>query len=247
MATLRKRRKTKTVIYIACEGTKTEYHYFEALKESMANDELELRIYPDESDKLDLISPHFVPKKHKKGTKTAITNLQGVKTDPKSLCDHVIEKCRREDGIDEAWIVIDKDGHSNLKNIFEKAEKAGIKIAFSSIAFEHWLLLHFEQNTTAFMKSDCKDGKGRYLKCGQLTHEQDCNGERCVASHIRMKKYIPDYDKKATNLYHQTCQYLPNAFKNAEKLRDLSDNQVVIYDKNPYTNVDDLVKRLLNL
>jgi hypothetical protein len=247
MATLRKRRKTKTVIYIACEGTKTEYHYFEALKESMDKDDLELRIYPDESDKLELIQPHFVSKKHKKGTKTETKSLQGVKTDPKSLCDHVIEKCKRDDGIDEAWIVIDKDGHPNLKNIFEKAKNAGVKIAFSSIAFEHWLLLHFEPNITAFMKSDCKDKDGRYLKCGQLIHEQDCKGERCVASHIRMKKYIADYDKKATNLYHQTRQYLSTAFENAKQLKYLSDNQIVIYDKNPYTDVDVLVKRLLDL
>jgi hypothetical protein len=80
-----------------------------------------------------------------------------------------------------------------------------------------------------------------------LIHEQDCKGERCVASHIRMKKYIADYDKKATNLYHQTRQYLSTAFENAKQLKYLSDNQIVIYDKNPYTDVDVLVKRLLDL
>jgi RloB-like protein len=246
MATLRKRRKTKTVLYIACEGTKTEYHYFEALKESMDNDALEVRIYPDESDKLDLQSAHFVAKKHKKGMKSVEKPLQGLKTDPRSLCDHVIEKCKREEGIDEAWIVMDKDGHSNLPLVFEKAQKAGIQIAFSSISFEHWLLLHFEQNKTAFAKSDCKDKEGRYLKCGQDLHENDCKGVRCVASHIRMKKYISDYDKKTTTLFHQTQSLLSVAFENAASVRNLYPQGIAIYDKNPYTDVDVLVKRLLD-
>jgi RloB-like protein len=247
MAIIRKRRKTKTVIYIACEGTKTEYHYFEALKEFMDNELVELRIYPDESDLLDLVPPSFIAKKHKKGSKKVEKPIQGVKTDPRSLCDHVIEKCKREDGIDEGWIVLDKDGHAHLSQVFEKAEKADIRIAFSSIAFEHWLLLHFESNTTPFAKSDCKDKNGRYLKCGQASHENDCKGMRCVASHIRMKKYIADYDKKATNLFEQTHQHLSVAFKNAAYLRTLYQKEAVTYDKNPYTDVDVLVKRLLDL
>jgi hypothetical protein len=247
MATLRKRRKTKTVIYIACEGTKTEYHYFEALKEVMNDDALELRIYPDESDQLDLVQPHFIAKKHKKGTKIVEKSVQGIKTDPKSLCEHVITKCKREEGIDEAWIVIDKDGHSNLPQVFENAQQANIRIAFSSISFEHWLLLHFELNVTPFAKSDCKDKDGRYLKCGQSLHENDCKGLRCVASHIRMKKYIADYDKKATNLFEQTHEHLSVAFKNAVHLRKLFENEQVTYNKNPYTDVDILVKRLLDL
>ncbi|MDR0932624.1 MAG: RloB family protein [Victivallales bacterium] len=51
---------------------------------------------------------------------------------------------------DETWIVFDHDGHNILENgrknvpqVFKRAGNAKIKIAFSSISFETWILMHF--------------------------------------------------------------------------------------------------------
>lgn len=44
--------------------------------------------------------------------------------------------------LDEVWCVFDRDNKEDLRAIFENASKHGVKIAFSSICFEYWLLLH---------------------------------------------------------------------------------------------------------
>jgi hypothetical protein len=61
-----------------------------------------------------------------------------------------------------------------------------------------------------------------------------------------MKNYISDYDKKTTTLFHQTQSLLSVAFENAASVRNLYEPFIATYDKNPYTDVDVLVKRLMN-
>lgn len=56
--------------------------------------------------------------------------------------------------IDEYWVVYDKDRYTKHPETFDEAYKNGIKITFSSICFEMWILLHFEYTTKAFNNSD---------------------------------------------------------------------------------------------
>ena len=58
-----------------------------------------------------------------------------------------------EDGVYEStWAVFDKDYHPEHKEAFKLAKQEidenKVNIAFSSISFEQWILLHFEKTIT---------------------------------------------------------------------------------------------------
>ncbi len=234
----RKKRLSKTNIFIACEGTQTEYWYFKAIKEALdEGDDFALTIYPD--------------KNNKEGNSRKQAKTDKIYTDHNSLCKKAIEQLSNN-FCDEAWLVFDKDGHLGIENTFEAAQKEGVRIAFSSIAFEHWVLLHFEKNDTTFVKSDCKDAKKHYLYCGTGKNEGDCQGTRCVAGHIRLKNYISHYDKSGGKLYSQISNRQFIAFENAAWLRwrkqaDSQNANGKIYTLNPYSDVDILLKRLFKI
>lgn len=235
----RKKRYIKTNIFIACEGTKTEYWYFKKIKEELdEGDDFTLTVYPDKSDK-----EAESRRKQEKNEK--------IYTDHGTLCKKAIEKLSNN-FCDEAWLVFDKDEHLGIENTFEEAHKAGVHIAFSSVSFEHWVLLHFEKNEHPFEKSECKDAKKHYLECGTNKHEADCQGERCVGGHIRRQKYIADYDKSSGNLYNQISGRGQIAFENAAWLRhqkqsEIEANKGKFYSINPYSDVDILLKRLFKV
>lgn len=44
---------------------------------------------------------------------------------------------------EQVWAFFDRDDHSRVEESYAKAERAGIKVAFSHPCFELWLLLHF--------------------------------------------------------------------------------------------------------
>ena len=60
----------------------------------------------------------------------------------------------RETPKDELWAVFDRDGCTKHPEAFNKAEANEIRIAFSSISFEYWILLHFKYTTRPFSKAD---------------------------------------------------------------------------------------------
>jgi hypothetical protein len=67
----------------------------------------------------------------------------------------------KEISTDILWIVYDKDGYTKHHEAFIKARDNGVKIAFSSISFEVWILLHFEYTTRPF---SCSDDLISYIK-----------------------------------------------------------------------------------
>ena len=220
-----KKHIARTSIFIACEGRNSEPLYFESIAEHIEDEgNLAVTIYPDRSN-------------------------SNPKTDALGL---IREAQSRGDEFDELWVVFDKNGYTKHAEAFALAEGKGqrrkVNIAFSSIAFEHWLLLHFEKCATAFVKSDCKDAKEHALFCGTNRHEQDCHGERCVAGYIRQKGFCTDYAKSSNySFYFKYKEKTEEALKNAAWLRfktaqELTTNGGKIYDVNPYTDVDTLVK-----
>ena len=225
-----KKRAARQSIFIACEGRNTEPLYFESIAEQIEDEgNLSLTIYPDR-------------------------NNDSPKTDALGL---IREAQSRGDEFDELWVVFDKNGYTKHAEAFALAEgdanRKKVNIAFSSIAFEHWILLHFTQSATYFVKSDCKDAKEHTLFCGANRHPQDCHGERCVAGFIRQNAFCSDYAKSNNySFYFKHKEKTEIALKNAAWLRfkmtqEVAKNGGKIHAVNPYTNVDILVKRLLNI
>ena len=155
---------------------------------------------------------------------------ESIKTDAKNLVKIASEA---RDDYDEVWAVFDKDGYTKHQEAFENAQKPErgekvVNIAFSSIAIEHWILLHYEQNKMAFNKSED------------------------VTDYLKGQEYFLDNPKDSeTLIYSQLKEKTKIAIENAAWLRmemetELEANGGRIYELNPYVTVDELVRKLLN-
>jgi hypothetical protein len=182
--------------YIFCEGKKTEPYYFKRLIASLS--------FP-----LKLARVQCVDSEH--------TDLVGLVRDAMSH--------RNQTGSpdDEYWIVVDKDGYPKHPEGFDTARANKIKIAFSSICFEFWLVLHCIYRTPA--KECCRD----------------------LIRDI-LADYIPDYEKNRADIFDLvSCENgLAKAIRNARRFRaDHGNESIPVYKRNPYTDVDILVVSLL--
>lgn len=136
-----------------------------------------------------------------------------------------LKKAKRErNPYHEVWIVLDKDGHANLDKAIIKAKDNKIKVALSIVCFEYWILLHFEQRKIHF--------------------------DRCdeIISYI-VRHHFPDY-RKNTNCYLELQDRLETAIENAVWLANQNQNDidrgVKIHELSSFTNVHELVEKLLN-
>jgi hypothetical protein len=193
-----------TTIFIACEGKNTEPLYFERIKEEIEDEEqFALTIYPERSN-------------------------NNHKSDPIGLIE---EAQRRINDFDEVWVVYDKDGYTKHQEAVELAATIIngkiVNIAFSSIAFEHWVLLHFEKNKNAFPKS------------------------RDIIDYLTFNSYFPNYNKSGeADSYPFLKPHLPTALENAAWLRFQMRQQLVDTPRhsiNPYTDVDVFLRKLLDI
>ncbi|MBM2816553.1 MAG: RloB protein [Ignavibacteria bacterium] len=143
----------------------------------------------------------------------------------------VAEAIRRKDianrdrnKFDEIWIVLDRNGHANIKEAVNLAYQKKIKVAISIICFEVWILLHFERTSKP------------YEKCDE------------VISYIK-KKYFSNYDK-CSSCFDELKPKLPTAIKFAKWLEEQNQNALDrgdhICELSSYTNVHHLVEKLLN-
>jgi len=125
-----------------------------------------------------------------------------------------------ERGYNEAWAVYDKDGHPYHQEAHTLSlTDPLVHIAFTSIAVEHWFLLHFELNTNSFVKS--RD--------------------------IPLNQFIRSYDsdkKAATDTYNTIRHLLNIGIVNAAWLRKLTHCEKLFYERNPYVNIDHLIFRM---
>ncbi len=125
--------------------------------------------------------------------------------------------------MDEMWIVFDCDRHARKPETFHGADEDGIGVAYSSISFETWILLHFTYSTRA------------YGSCDELRKVLD-------------RHYPNGYDKAMNNLFEETAgaghARLLTAISNARRLnREMLKVNAgkPVYEVNPYTNVHDLL------
>jgi hypothetical protein len=199
----------KQSIYIVCEGTNTEPIYFKAIAEQPdVFEKYAIKVYPSEEDQ----------------RRASTQGGEPIRTDAVNL----VKLAKQEiNNYDEVWAVFDRDGYTQHERAFSDAQKHGIKLGFSSIAFEHWILLHYEQNRTAFPNS------------------------QNVINYLKQAGYFTGYSKKADiSIYARLKDLTKTAIENAAWLRmemakNLADSENRIYELNPYTTVDKLVMDLL--
>ncbi len=188
--------KLKKRLYIVCEGEKTEYNYF--------ND------FIDDSNVYTKL--------------VEVKVLQTKKNTPKELINFL--KGKRETKSDELWAVFDHDGHPNLSDAFDNAQKANIRIAFSNIAFEYWILLHFEETNRAFSKS------------------------RDIIGYLKQRNHFPDYQKGDKRLFERIKDKTSTAESRAKRSRQAmkkANPGARVFEINPYTNVDELLESIRNV
>lgn len=225
MARIKKRIRIKPVLFIACEGTSSEYQYFDswAQTDEALNFFERIDVYPDENEGKPKTTPYQLYEKAKKVIEDGSANF--------------------------AWIVFDKDNHPRLPETFNDAGAAGVKIAFSSRSFEEWVLMHFEKIYTTFNATECKDPAGRPTNCGSPV-VPNCAPVNCLTGHIRRQNFIPDYSKKKTfDLFPAISHRTEIAVVNAAWLRfqvnsSVNTAQPALQTLNPYTDVDQLIFKL---
>lgn len=207
-----KNKNIKRSLYILTEGH-TEQAYFSRISEILGDeDEWKYSVTVDVREIVD-----------------------GSKTDPVNM---VKEAKKSQRSYDEIWVVFDKDRDRDQQNLqaIELASKSKIKIAFSSISFEEWVLLHFEKSTTAFQRSDC-ESRGQ---------ECTCQGAICVSTYIKTNHY-PAYVKGKAKLYDDLSDKRDIALEYAAWLKYHHSNIANYHLLNPFTDVDNLVAQLFEL
>lgn len=241
-------------LIIVCEGTETEYPYFKELCAQYPN----YRVVP---------CPTEIIKKSQKAKRTKqALQLKGSESSKWEYYVGIGERTKEEyekyrseptrwvrvaqlllenKRNYEAWAVYDLDqGREKAHPVAYGMRSESLNIAFSAYSFEEWLLLHFERNRTAYGHSECKSEED--IRCGhdECKADWNCGGERCIAGRLRACKYIPDYAKKdGADLVAITKERRHIAYVNAAWSRSLSSKDV--YERNPYTDVDKLVMKLL--
>ncbi|MCC7506652.1 MAG: RloB domain-containing protein [Saprospiraceae bacterium] len=263
----RKARTLRRNMLVVCEGSVTEPEYFAVLRrialENEAWEEIEIRPKPrSDVEQEDTTPPHKSPRQ-KRQLKVVPLPEEADEIERqytwRQTPANFVKEARdglKDDTFEEAWAVFDRNGHPAHGHAFSLAREPvngkTVNIAFSSIAFEHWVLLHFEQNATEFVKSECKDPEGHYLACGSGLHADDCWGVRCVSGYLRVNQYLTGSTKIRNDDFQDffnrltEAEYREKAYENAAWLRHtVPHNETEPYLSNPYTNVDALVKRLL--
>ncbi len=161
--------------------------------------------------------------------------VDGSKTDPVNM---VKEAKQSQKSYDEVWVVFDRDRDRDQQNLqaIELASKSKINVAFSSISFEEWILLHFERSILVFQRSDCESR-------GQVC---TCNGTICASTYIK-QNYYPNYIKGKAKLFDDLSDKRDTALEYAAWLKFHHSPMVNYHLLNPFTDVDNLVAQLFEL
>jgi hypothetical protein len=197
-----KKRIPKTSVFIACEGSNTEPLYFESIKEIQEEDDFypySITVYPDKE--ID-VNP---------------------KSDAIGLVNVAID---RKDEFDNLWVVYDKDGYTKHSEALELAKENNINVAFSSVAFETWILLHFERCVNPYSKS------------AELIENKFHNNETYLKNYAKSGDY---------NVFPLINDRLHVALENSTWLRSFLNKKEPGYAyliANPYTDIDELIKIL---
>lgn len=257
----------RKTILIVCEGARTEPDYFKEFRDTIIGKDKSIYIKIDPIPKDDKLKEEeeTAQKIREGGRSRTIKNTQiqfpELEVEEEFVIQPVYYVRKAQLGLvdqvyDEVWAVYDKDGHAAHERAIELAHKEiegkKVNIAFNSIAFEYWVLLHFERNSTAFQKSMCRTNlphdKKEYHFCGENTHALDCQGVFCVCGRIVNQNYLRYVGGKKEFLFSDYFGNVNQAIENAVILRNnYIGNKTPIYDLNPYTTTYRIVFKLLQL
>lgn len=192
--------KPKKFIRILCEGKVTEPNYFRGILKDFGH----------------VGALVTKPKDH---------SPVGVVNAAKSEYKKALKAKIPENDI-HVWAVFDRDGHANLKQAIKNGLDSNIKVGFSSVCFEYFILLHFEKCNRPF--SNCEE-LIKYIK----------------------DNYNQDYSKK-NNHYNSLKPKFQDAIDNNKWLlekhwKDEDKSGVAITEINPYSDVSELLKFLTGL
>jgi len=191
-------RKPNKRLYILCEGAKdkSEFAYLNA----------------------------FIRNCSFKGSRVSVEVVDSIKNTGRELVKAASELKEMPD--DTIWVVYDKDDYPRHPDTFHSARVHNVKIAFSSISFEYWILLHYKYTAKAF---DSCDDLLKYMK----------------------SKIDFDYSKSSASVFDDTKHLLGVAKQNAKKIQkyQASGNPkgTPIYKFNPYTNINELIEEIESL
>lgn len=247
----------KTIL-IVCEGEGTEPDYFKEIRDILLLNEVDVAIEIKPRPKEKFKKEKFKLRKgvvkreiQKPEIVLPISEIEDIYTAQPTRYVREAQIGLEDNTYDEVWAIFDKDGHPKHKEAFELADVniggKKVNIAFNSVAFEYWILLHFESNQTAFVKSMCREAKDP-LNCGSNKHQNDCQGANCVCGRIVTQNFL-DYEEGRKSFdFKKFHPNINNAIQRAILLRrSYIGNTNPIYKLNPYTNTDRLVYKLLHL
>lgn len=188
--------KLKKKIYIYCEG-KTEKIYFDILNKKY-----------NETSRIQVKAKEVGETSHRL-IDYAISDINNKSSKEKNKIGQVI-------------IIFDKDEISDqeVEKLFQKADRHDIKIAFSNINFETWLLMHFEDVDFAYSKQDLNK---------------------------KMKKYfnVDNYQEHKGNIktLAKIEGFINRAMKNGLNFENYPSPQI---HNNPYTNLRYIIHSIYN-
>jgi hypothetical protein len=251
-------------LLIVCEGTSTEPNYLAGLKDSVRDrlKDYNITIRPKPNIEADDTTNQQSTGPRKGGRIRAMRDVVVEDDEPTIPVEYGAQPIRyiwhaqqglSDNTYDEAWAVFDRDGHGKHPEAFALARQdihgKRVHVAFSSVSFETWILMHYEYSEYAFNKSQCRTDK-RSHHCGQNIHADDCKGISCITGYLKANKYIEaKVDVKALK-YKDLNSRVATAFLHANKLkREMLSRypDSAIYDLNPVTTIDRLVFKLRNL
>ncbi|MFI3265495.1 MAG: RloB family protein [Rikenellaceae bacterium] len=252
---MRKRRQLHRSIGIVCEGTKTENVYiFKVFEGNPALNKVRRHIIPKETREPRVTRANNKrPQRNLKGSELMMYHelCESNRVDYNKYKSQPLRYVREayllkeEENCNEVWAIFDKDFHPSHRRAFDFAQRWDVNIAFSSLSFEQWVLLHFEKSMRKFNLVQCKD-RGGVRACSVHTpcREQD---NECLCGYLR-RSHISNYAKSDSGLYKNLSSKIGQAVENAAWLRfQYRDSKSRIYWRNPYCDMDRLVLHLINL
>lgn len=248
-------RTSQYVLKVVCEGEKTEPLFFTSLfeqylsdKEIIASTVPQPKI-PEDNDDVCRERGGYRGKKRTTAS-SPIDNEPVIKGQPPLKWVRYARYLLQEEGVNEAWAAFDKDNHPACEQAFREAEELidgkRVHIAFSSRSFEYYLLLHFEYLYHTFLETECNS---KTKVCGtDLEDAANCHGEICINGYARSKGYWNE-TKTSESTYPLVKDNLLKGIANAIRLRAESNSkeQAPIYLRNPYTNADSLIGRVIGV
>lgn len=153
---------------------------------------------------------------------TARITFIGLGADPLTVVKHAE---RLKPDYDHAWAVFDVEAagphgmrHAGLDAAIARADRAGVRCAISHPCFELWLILHFQRHTA------------------YLSNEQT----RAIARRLPMSYSDKGFD------FGKVWPQRETALRNADELdRRQREDHPDLLDRNPWTSIPHLVRKLL--